>query len=49
MFEIPVITMETMMKLSIIMGGMLFFLCSVVFAADFLSMVVRKLWKKENI
>lgn len=49
MFEIPVITMENMMKLAIIMGGMLFFLCSVVFATDFLSMLARKIWKKENV
>jgi hypothetical protein len=46
MFEIPVITMETMMKLSIIMGGMLFFLCSFIFATDLLSLMVRKFWKK---
>ena len=46
MFEIPATSMETMMKLSIIMGGMLFLLCSVVFATDVLSLVARKLSKR---
>ena len=46
MFGIPVISLETMMKLTILMGGMLFFLCSFIFATDVVSMVVRKIWKK---
>jgi len=48
MFGIPVISLETMMKLTILMGGMLFFLCSFVFATDVLSMVVRKIWKRKK-
>ena len=49
MFDIPAISMETMMKLSIIMGGLLFFLCSFIFATDVLSIVVRKIWKKDSV
>jgi biotin transporter BioY len=41
--------METMMKLSIIMGGMLFFLCSFIFATDVLGLLARKIWKKDNV
>ena len=40
---------ETMMKLTIIMGGLLLFLCSFIFATDVLSMVVRKIWKKDGV
>jgi len=49
MFEIPMSSMETMMKLSIIMGGMLFFSCSVIFAADVWNLLARKVWKKKTV
>ncbi|MBW1893665.1 MAG: hypothetical protein JRF40_00640 [Deltaproteobacteria bacterium] len=48
MFEIPMSSMETLMKLSIVMGGMLFCLCSLIFAADVWNMLARKIWKKKN-
>jgi hypothetical protein len=49
MFDIPAISLETMMKLTILMGGMLFFLCSFIFATDVLSTLIRKIWKKDSV
>ncbi len=49
MFEIPMSSMETMIKLAIIMSGMLFFLCSVIFAAEVWNLVTRKFWKKKTV
>lgn len=48
MFEIPLISMETMIHLAITMGGMLLVMCSAMFAVDVWRRVVRKIRKRKD-
>ena len=48
MLGIPMLSLETMMQVSVIMGGMLFCFCSLMFAVDVWSLMTRKVWKKKH-